>query len=290
MKKIKNSRGLSFLFVTLIYLFATLVGVWIYLLLPMVDLWLSLLLADIGATVLTFIFSLIFGNASVYDPYWSVQPIVILGLLAIGQNMPLSKILLLVVVGLWAVRLTANWAYTFKGLNFQDWRYTMLNEKCGKAYPLINFLGIHLVPTLVVYACILPASYVITSDSINENAGAYIFLAISLLAVVLQATADIQMHNYRKTKPTPFIRQGVWKYARHPNYLAEILMWWGVGGACTFLIPQNFFLLAGALLNTLLFVFVSIPMAEKRQAKKEGFEEYKKETNYLIPLPKIIKK
>ena len=40
--------------------------------------WLSLLLADVVATIIVFIFSLIFKNASVYDPYWSVQPPVIL--------------------------------------------------------------------------------------------------------------------------------------------------------------------------------------------------------------------
>ena len=39
---------------------------------------LSFFLADVAATVLVFIFSLIFRNASVYDPYWSVQPPVIL--------------------------------------------------------------------------------------------------------------------------------------------------------------------------------------------------------------------
>ena len=39
---------------------------------------LALFLADAAATIIVFIFSLIFGNASVYDPYWSVQPPVIL--------------------------------------------------------------------------------------------------------------------------------------------------------------------------------------------------------------------
>ena len=39
----------------------------------------SLLFADIFATAIVFAFSLIFDNASVYDPYWSVQPPVILG-------------------------------------------------------------------------------------------------------------------------------------------------------------------------------------------------------------------
>lgn len=91
--------------------------------------WLSLLIADVVATVVTFIFSVIFDNASVYDPYWSVQPPVILVAFAVGQELTLFGVLLLIVVNFWGIRLTANWAYTFANLNHQDWRYTMLKEK-----------------------------------------------------------------------------------------------------------------------------------------------------------------
>ncbi len=280
---LKGKRGLSFLVVTLVYLFSILVGLWVYYLLyPLVNLYLAIFLADVGATVLCFIFSLLFKNASVYDPYWSVQPIVILPLLATSVEMNLFKWLLLLVVILWGVRLTANWAYTFYDLSCQDWRYTMLKEKTGKFYPIINFVGIHLVPTIVVYLVITPGiSALISAQAVNPLA--YIGLAISLGAVALQCIADVQMHRYRKNRSTPFIREGVWKYSRHPNYLAEILMWWGIGIACTIAVPATWYLLLGALANTLLFAFVSIPMAEKRQGKKAGFEEYKKETNYLLP-------
>ena len=33
--------------------------------------------------------------------------------------------------------------------------------------------------------------------------------------------------------------------------------------------------------NTLMFLFVSIPMADKRQSRKPGFKEYKKATRLL---------
>ena len=66
-------------------------------------------------------------------------------------------IYLFIAVIFWAVRLTANWAYNFKSFEYQDWRYVMLKEKTGRAYPLINFLGIHLFPTCVVNLCVLPA-------------------------------------------------------------------------------------------------------------------------------------
>lgn len=280
---LKGKRKLSFLVVGLVYLFSILVGLWAYYLLsPLVNLYLAIFLADVCATVLCFIFSVLFNNASVYDPYWSVQPIVILPLLATTVQMTAFKWVLLIVVCLWGIRLTANWAYTFYDLTYQDWRYTMLKEKTGKLYPIINFIGIHLVPTIVVYLVITPGISALVSDQV-ASPFAYVGLAISLGATILQCVADIQMHRYRKNKKTPFIRNGVWKYSRHPNYLAEILMWWGIGIACTIAVPTSWYLLIGALANTLLFTFVSIPMAEKRQGKKEGFEEYKKETNYLLP-------
>ena len=73
MNKLKQNRTASFVVVTLVYIIATVVGVLAYRTLTF-DWWLSLLIADATATVVTFVFSLIFKNASVYDPYWSVQP------------------------------------------------------------------------------------------------------------------------------------------------------------------------------------------------------------------------
>ena len=129
-----NSRFLSFLIIALVYVVASCVGITTFVFLQL-DLWLKLLIADIVATTVVFAFSLIFKNASVYDPYWSVQPIVILVGIAIFSQLDTLKIIVLCAVSLWGVRLTANWAYTFKNMQHQDWRYTMLCEKTKKFYP-----------------------------------------------------------------------------------------------------------------------------------------------------------
>ena len=207
MKRLKQSPAASFIAVTLVYIFATAVGVIVYRALTL-DWWLALLVADSAATIATYIFSLIFNNASVYDPYWSVQPPVILVAFAIDKNLTVLGILLLVVVSFWALRLTANWAYTFGNLTHQDWRYTMLHEKTGVFYPIINFVGIHMVPTLVVYGCILPAVYAIR-EGLSANLASVLFLCLSLCAAMMQGIADIQMHKFRKDRRTPFIRVGL---------------------------------------------------------------------------------
>ncbi len=282
--KIKQSRSASFLVITIIYILASIVGIGTYLALPY-DMWLNLLIADIAATVFTFIFSLIFNNASVYDPYWSVQPIVILGAFAVFEQMTLAKILILAAVFIWGVRLTANWAYTFRGLEHQDWRYTMLHDTTGIFYPIINFIGIHMVPTLVVYGVTLPAVYVLRSNAEGGVISILCFV-LSVLAVILQGTSDIQMHKFRKNRTGTFIRSGLWKYSRHPNYLGEIVMWWGIALSSVAVLGFKWYYIAGAIANTLLFLCISIPLADGRQSKKEGFAEYKKQTRALLPIIK----
>ena len=283
--RFKDNRAASFAVIAGVYAMAAAVGVLCYRAFPF-EPWLKLLLADVVATAVTYIFSVIFKNASVYDPYWSVQPIVITVAFAIDRQLNAVHILLLVAVCFWGVRLTANWAYTFKGLNHQDWRYTSIKQKTGRLYQPVNFLGIHLFPTLVVYACILPAVFAFVCP-VQINVGTVIFTAVSLGAAVLQGVADIQMHKYRKNRNGNFIRNGLWKYSRHPNYLGEILMWWGVGLACVCAMPDKWYLLVGALVNNLMFLFVSVPLAEGRQGKKEGFEEYKKQTRMFLPIKKF---
>lgn len=283
--KILKSRTFSFIILAAVYALAAACGVISYIFLPF-DFWLNLLLADVAATVITFIFSLIFRNASVYDPYWSVQPMVIIAAFAVkAPALGAAQILPIVAIFVWGLRLTANWAYTFRGLEHQDWRYTMLSQTTGKLYPLVNFLGIHLVPTLIVYGCTLPAVFTVVYAA-QFNAGSAVFFALSICAVILQGTADCQMHSFRKSGRGGFIRKGVWKNSRHPNYLGEIVMWWGVALACVCVLPRYWYLIAGALANTLLFLFISIPLADKRQSRKEGFGEYRAQTRMLLPIKK----
>ena len=133
---LRKNRAFALTIVTISYLLAVAVGVVSYHYLPF-TFWINLLLADILATVVVFIFSVAFQNASFYDPYWSVQPIVILIAFACRYSLAGVRIFPFIATMVWGIRLTANWVYTFKDLNWQDWRYTMLKEKTGIFYLVI---------------------------------------------------------------------------------------------------------------------------------------------------------
>ncbi len=280
----KNNRIASLGFVAAVYIVAIAVGLLVYKSLSF-PIAFSLLIADFAATVVVFAFSCIVGNASVYDPYWSVQPLVIgIALFTTHGVSPLSMLMFTVIL-VWGIRLTGNWVCEFYNLTYQDWRYTMLAEKTKFLYPVVNFLGIHLVPTLVVWACVLPLADAIVYH-LDLNVFSVVFVVLGLGAVVLQTIADVQMRNFRKNRTSTFMRQGVWKYSRHPNYLGEICLWWCMALACICAHPSMWYLCAGAFANTMLFAFVSIPMADGRQSKKPGWDLYKKQTHALLPIYK----
>lgn len=282
----KDNRLISFLIVIAIYAITIVLGIVIYNSLHFHYL-LNLLIADIICTTVVFVFSLLLKNASCYDPYWSVVPVVIAICLLASFALNGPRILVAIAISVWGVRLTANWAYTFKGLNFEDWRYIMLREKTKKFYPFINFLGIHLFPTLVVYLCMIPAVSMFYMET-KLNVLVIVFFVFTLLCPLLQLVADSEMHKFRKQKTNSFIRVGLWKYSRHPNYLGEIMMWINIAllaiASCGF----HWHFIIGAIVNTLMFLFVSIPMADAHQRdRKPGFEEYKKETRSILPIKKF---
>ena len=287
MKMIKESKTFSSLLILFVYISATVLGLFLYKILNF-NLLINLLVVDCLSTIYVFLWGLVFNNASVYDPYWSVLPVVVMGAYLFSNEFNLVNLLLFIVIFIWGLRLTLNWLYTFPNLYKQDWRYQMLKEKCGKLYPLINLFGIHLFPTIVVYLCIIPAVVLV-----NSNTSFSVFIVIGalicLIAISLELISDVTMHKFRKKQTHTLIRDGIWKYSRHPNYLGEILMWFGVLIFSIDALKNNLLLIIGPFINLLMFLFISIPMAEKRQSKKEDFDQYKKETRMLLPIPKIKK-
>ena len=66
-------------------------------------------------------------------------------------------------------------------------------------------------------------------------------------------------------------------------------MWIGVAIQAMQAIIGKWYLGIGAIVVLMMFLVISIPMADKRQSMKEGFEEYKEETRALLPIPKFKK-
>ncbi|MCS6819242.1 MAG: DUF1295 domain-containing protein, partial [Chitinophagales bacterium] len=185
--------------------------------------------ADIVATVFVYFSSLIFRNSSMYDPYWSVAPpvLAIYWINAYDKwNVP--QILMLATITFWAVRLTLNWIKGWQGMSHEDWRYVMLKKKTQKFYQIVNFTGIHLFPTVMVFLGMLPVYYFI-KEAVDVNLVTIAGMIISLTGTAFEYFADEQLRQFKKqSTDNSAITHGLWKYSRHPNYFGEILFWLGL--------------------------------------------------------------
>ena len=163
----------------------------------------------------------------------------------------------------------------------------MLKSKSGKAYQLVNLFGICMFPTMVVYLCSLPTILYARTGIFSYFD--IIGISIILLGVLLELISDIQMKKFIKTRSSrnEVINVGLWKFSRHPNYLGEILIWFG---AALVLIISNihyWYFVLGAIINLLMFIFISIPMEENHmKAYKENYDIYLKTTSMLLILPR----
>jgi len=253
------------------------------------ELWIKIAIGDFVGTVIIFSYSLILKNSSMYDPYWSVAPIIILlYLLMIIDIAAINPrlILVMIIVTYWGMRLTMNWLKTWPGLGHEDWRYIKLSKDTGSFYWAVSFLGIHLFPTIVVFlGCLTLIPIVKTNAPIlwTDIAG---FL-IAFIAVEIERRADNQLRRY-KNNQTPssstVCELGLWKYSRHPNYFGEITFWAGLFVMAYGLnTSENLIYGIGFLCMVVLFVFISIPMMEKRLMHKEGYADYRSRVWMLIP-------
>lgn len=252
------------------------------------NIFLAAALFTLTATFVIFIVTCFYPDTSLYDPYWSVAPPVILFAAMLKYKLfSANAFLLLAVVLIWAVRLTVNWAVTYKGLGHEDWRYAMYRQKYNKfLFGVINFIGLQYVPTIVVYAGLVGALFVIQVEGFNPLI--LIGLAVMLTGVTLEILADTSIHKFLREhkleRRTCDI--SVWKYSRHPNYLGEMTFWTGIFVAFVLLRPDIWYCGLGFLLIIALFLTVSIPLMEKHNLERRpDYAEYRRRTSMLLLLP-----
>jgi steroid 5-alpha reductase family enzyme len=237
--------------------------------------------ADLAATIVIFIFSVIVRNCSMYDPYWSVAPvpIALYWLLQPGSNGFANPrhVLIVVLVCLWALRLTANWASQWRGLGHEDWRYRDIRQQAGRLYWPVSFVGIHLLPTILVFAGCLALWPTLSGRDAQLTWLDAVAALVTLLAIVIEATADWQMRRFRhsvsaKRGSIPAVPRGLWAVSRHPNYFGEVLFWWGLYLFVPLAYPDFRLVISGPLLILGLFLGVSIPLMERHLIS--GHPEY----------------
>ena len=241
------------------------------------------------ATFIVFAASVFLSDVSVYDPYWSVAPpVMILANMLKYRLFHVNAVLLLAVVLIWSFRLTANWFITYKGTGHEDWRYAQYRERYSPfVFQIISFWGLHFVPTIAVFGGMTGAIYAIQQEQFSPYSLAG--MVVMLAAVALEHISDWTIHSFLREhkQENRTCNVSVWLYSRHPNYLGEMLFWTGLYLYFAALCPQIWYKGLGFLSIIALFLFVSIPMMEKHNLERRpDYAQYRARTPMLIPIAK----
>ncbi len=193
-------------------------------------------------------------------------------------------------VGLWAVRL-GTFLYTRVKSVGADTRFDVMK------YDFFWFLMTWTLQGLWVFLTSAAALAAVTAAG-QEKFGVLGIagLSIWIIGFVIEITADEQKRRFRneindqghQVNRGTFIRSGLWKYSRHPNYFGEITLWIGVAViALPVLSGWTFVTLVSPVFVYLLLSKISgIPMLEASANKRWGdnpeYQRYKKETPVLF--------
>ena len=252
--------------------------------------------ADLAATVAIFVFSRLYKNSSFYDAYWSVIPPLMAlywTMAATAQGIDMTRAWLVVIlVWLWGVRLTANWATFWPGLEHEDWRYGPIKTNAGKWNALADFSAIHLFPTVIVFAACLPIYAAVAMDARPLNALDYLAAAVTLIAILIELVSDIQLHRFlTHRKSGEIMKTGLWALSRHPNYFGEWLFWAGLALFGLAAVPSAWWwVLPGAIAMLVMFLVASIPMIDKRSVERRPeYQAHMARVSGFVPwFPKIL--
>ena len=203
-----------------------------------------------GSILYCFIVGELAHNNSQMDKLWSILPIAYTWVIAAKGGMDIRLVVYAVIVTLWGIRLTINFArkgaYRLKfWTGEEDYRWAVLRKTkiLGNrfAWGAFDLFFICIYQNLLVLAICLPALACMGS-TVPFGVFDYVASVSSMLFLILETIADEQQWRFHQKKkaflregktledmPEPysigFNTTGLWGYFRHPNCLGEQAIW-----------------------------------------------------------------
>lgn len=115
-------------------------------------------------------------------------------------------------------------------------------------------------------------------------------MVVSLLGLILEATADKQKSAQKKENPNMVATKGLYRMVRCPNYLGEIIFWTGVfvSGITAYQCRGQWIMAIVAYVCIVFIMFNGAQRLEKRQMKRYGdnaeYNAYADKTPIIIPI------
>jgi steroid 5-alpha reductase family enzyme len=248
------------------------------------------------ASLFAWVASLITGDTSWVDRMWSIVPVAYVWVFAGFAHLDDVRLnVMAVLVTLWGVRLTFNFARKGGYSGVEDYRWPVLRAGMTTwQFQLFNLFFIVIYQMFLLVLITLPALTAYDNQGSSFGAVGLGLTIVFVLLLVGETIADQQQWNFHKVKhaeiaagrtPNPqFLQSGLFRFSRHPNYFFEISQWWVVylfGAAAAAGLFE--WTIAGAVLLTLLFVGSTRFTEKITLSKYPEYADYQRRTSAVIP-------
>lgn len=190
--------------------------------------------------------------------------------------------MVLAATALWSLRLSTYLWVRLLGKS-EDARYAQWRKDWGKTEPLRAFFQVFVLQGIILCVAVLPITWAIRAPDVELGALSFAGATLWLLGFIVEVFADAQMAAFKRSKSRKPLTTGLWALSRHPNYLGEIAMAWGL-----FLIaaetPGGWMTVVAPLLMTFLLTRVSgVTMLDRLlQSRSSQFGDYARSTRALF--------
>lgn len=224
-------------------------------------------------------------NPGIVDVAWSLCHWVGGSIYLLSGNMASRKIILWLLLSIWAVRLAGYLYWTRIRIGEVDKRYTKLSEGWKMAPSFGFFLNFQFQGFLVMFIII---SIYLSSHVSSSQLSAFDWIGVTLIVagIVGETISDQQLRKFVKKNKGQVCNVGLWHYSRHPNYFFEWLVW--VGFAVSALSASYGWLaIISPLTLYLIMTKLTGPITEKGSVASKGqaYEQYQQTTSMFFPLP-----
>lgn len=232
-------------------------------------------------------------DASIIDFYWG-PGFVVIGWLAFalsGSGHPVEIALLLMLTA-WGLRL--GWYMVARHHGAEDARYAAMRAEHGAAFPIRSLWMVFWLQAVIQWLAASPILVVMTAPVATRAAvltspilavlaalGTLLFVAGFLLEVL--ADREVARFKADPANRGKLLVTGLHARIRHPNYLGEIILQWGIGLVALALTGNPLALAGSALMTGLIVRLSGVPMLEAQLATRPGYAAWKARTGALWP-------
>lgn len=225
-------------------------------------------------------------NLGLVDIFWGGGFIIIAVTgLVFSTEIVFRQWLILAMTLIWAFRLAGhigrrNWTKP------EDFRYREMRQRWGRSVWWKGYTHIFLLQGGLMCVVGLPVMAAFMQGQAKLSGLDILGVCIWAAGLAFEWTADSQLRHFLAHEKSPensVMTRGVWALSRHPNYLGEALLWWGMA-LVAYNASRAWWVFAGPLTLTLLLRYVSgVPPLEARYKDSAAYQAYAAHTPVFVP-------